>query len=55
MPDMRHSRALFRTAADARTQGVVGPKIVAGLVAGAVGVWALDRFDWFMWNRRCRD
>jgi len=22
-----------------------------GAVAGAVGVWALDRVDWFMWNR----
>lgn len=22
-----------------------------GAVAGAVGVWALDRIDWFLWNR----
>lgn len=22
-----------------------------GMVAGAIGVWALDRTDWFMWNR----
>jgi uncharacterized membrane protein YagU involved in acid resistance len=29
----------------------VGLKVVAGLAAGAVGVWALDRIDWFMWNR----
>ena len=26
-------------------------RIVAGLAAGALGVWALDRVDWFMWNR----
>lgn len=22
-----------------------------GLAAGAIGVWALDRIDWFMWDR----
>lgn len=31
--------------------GNTGLKILAGLAAGAVGVWALDRVDWFMWNR----
>jgi uncharacterized membrane protein YagU involved in acid resistance len=29
----------------------VGTKVLAGAAAGAVGVWALDRIDWFMWNR----
>lgn len=29
----------------------VGLKVLGGLAAGAVGVWALDRIDWFMWNR----
>ena len=23
-----------------------------GAIAGAVGVWALDRVDWFLWNRQ---
>ena len=26
-----------------------------GAAAGAVGVWALDRVDWFMWNRESDD
>ena len=26
-------------------------KVFAGAAAGAVGVWALDRADWFLWNR----
>lgn len=25
-------------------------KVLAGAAAGAFGVWALDRIDWFMWN-----
>ncbi len=25
--------------------------VAMGLVAGAIGVWALDRVDYFMWNR----
>ena len=25
--------------------------LLKGAVAGAVGVWALDRVDWFNWNR----
>ncbi len=24
--------------------------VITGAVAGAIGVWALDRIDWFMWN-----
>lgn len=35
----------------ANDAGDVVLKVAAGLVAGAVGVWALDRIDWFMWNR----
>jgi uncharacterized membrane protein YagU involved in acid resistance len=26
-------------------------KVFTGAIAGAIGVWALDRIDWFMWNR----
>jgi hypothetical protein len=26
-------------------------KALMGAAAGAIGVWALDRVDWFMWNR----
>lgn len=25
--------------------------VLMGAVAGAIGVWALDRIDWFLWNR----
>lgn len=28
-----------------------GLKLLAGAAAGAIGVWALDRVDWFMWDR----
>jgi uncharacterized membrane protein YagU involved in acid resistance len=31
--------------------GDIALKVVAGFAAGAAGVWALDRIDWFMWNR----
>ena len=24
---------------------------VKGAIAGAIGVWALDRLDWFLYNR----
>ena len=26
-------------------------KVLAGFAAGALGVWALDRLDWFMWDQ----
>lgn len=26
-----------------------------GIAAGAIGVWALDRVDWFLWNRETDD
>lgn len=29
----------------------VSLKVVAGAAAGAIGVWALDRLDWFMWGQ----
>lgn len=29
--------------------------VLMGAVAGAVGVWALDRVDWFMWNRESEE
>ena len=34
-------------------QDALDPLVVAalGAAAGAFGVWALDRLDWFMWNR----
>lgn len=28
---------------------------LTGAVAGVIGVWALDRIDWFMWNRESDD
>jgi uncharacterized membrane protein YagU involved in acid resistance len=31
--------------------GDVALKVVAGFAAGALGVWALDRLDWFMWDQ----
>lgn len=31
--------------------GDVALKVVAGLAAGALGVWVLDRLDWFMWDQ----
>lgn len=31
--------------------GDVALKVVAGFAAGALGVWALDRLDWFMWSQ----
>jgi len=31
--------------------GDVALKVVAGFAAGALGVWALDRLDWFMWGQ----
>ena len=30
-------------------------RVLMGAAAGAVGVWALDRIDWFMWNREGND
>ncbi len=39
------------TSANANDASDVALKVMAGLAAGAVGVWALDRIDWFMWNR----
>ncbi|WP_429206681.1 hypothetical protein [Massilia sp. UYP11] len=35
---------------DTDTAGGVSTALM-GVVAGAVAVWALDRVDWFMWNR----
>ena len=31
--------------------GDVALKVAAGFAAGALGVWALDRLDWFMWDQ----
>jgi uncharacterized membrane protein YagU involved in acid resistance len=36
--------------ANAQDDGTLAA-MMSGAVAGAVGVWALDRIDWFMWNR----
>ena len=30
-------------------------KALMGFAAGVIGVWALDRADWFMWNRESLD
>lgn len=32
-----------------------GVKLLLGAAAGAAGVWALDRTDWFMWNHEDLD
>lgn len=39
------------TTTDAHEGGGTLAAVITGAVAGAVGVWALDRIDWFMWNR----
>lgn len=31
--------------------GSTGTKLLIGAAAGAIGVWALDRVDWFLWRR----
>lgn len=49
--NVMQSSADIGTAANASDAGEVALKVAAGLMAGAVGVWALDRIDWFMWNR----
>lgn len=51
MTDMFQSPSPNETVASASNTSNVGLKVIAGIAAGAVGVWALDRFDWFMWNR----
>ena len=49
--DTIQSSSNGKASSDANDAGDVAFKVVAGLAAGAVGVWALDRIDWFMWNR----
>ncbi|CAA9519127.1 MAG: hypothetical protein AVDCRST_MAG91-2092 [uncultured Sphingomonadaceae bacterium] len=39
------------TQADNETPANTLATVLMGAAAGAVGVWALDRIDWFMWNR----
>ncbi len=51
MTDMLQSRSRSETVATASNTSNVGLKVLAGIAAGALGVWALDRVDWFMWNR----
>ncbi len=51
MTDLFQSPSPSETVAGASNTSNVGLKIIAGIAAGAVGVWALDRVDWFMWNR----
>lgn len=29
--------------------------VVRGVMAGAIGTWALDRVDWFMWDRESEE
>lgn len=40
---------------DVRTMGETLATAFMGAAAGAIGVWALDRVDWFMWNRESDD
>lgn len=36
---------------DPNDVGDLALTVVAGFTAGALGVWALDRLDWFMWDQ----
>lgn len=51
MTDRLRSAARNRETGGADSASNVGLKVLGGLVAGAAGVWALDRVDWFMWDR----
>jgi uncharacterized membrane protein YagU involved in acid resistance len=55
MADTPQVPASSGTVAGANSASNAGLKVIAGLAAGAVGVWALDRVDWFMWNRENPD
>lgn len=43
------------TSAMSSDLGEVAFKVGAGLAAGALGVWALDRLDWFMWDQEAAE
>lgn len=47
--------AVKTTQADTETPANTLATILMGAAAGAVGVWALDRIDWFMWNRESEE
>ncbi|GGI92309.1 hypothetical protein GCM10007973_30640 [Polymorphobacter multimanifer] len=51
MTDTSRPAAPDATMANRNDPDKAGVKILAGLAAGVIGVWALDRVDWFMWNR----
>jgi hypothetical protein len=52
LPSRHHGRtAMPRRRQPIRRGGGTLATVVSGALAGAVGVWALDRIDWFMWNR----
>jgi len=51
MDELTQVPARSRAPAGTNSASNVGLKVLGGLVAGAVGVWALDRVDWFMWDR----
>jgi hypothetical protein len=38
-----------------QTTNELAAKVMLGTAAGAAGVWALDRADWFMWNLESLD
>jgi uncharacterized membrane protein YagU involved in acid resistance len=37
--------------ANGRQDGVLATELLKGAIAGVVGVWAMDRIGWFMYNR----
>lgn len=48
---LRHT-GLSQSSGVSRSGGTaMASAALMGAAAGAVGVWALDRVDWFMWNR----
>jgi len=49
---MMHERTAMTstTTTDGQDGGGTLAAVITGAVAGAVGVWALDRVDWFMWD-----
>jgi short-subunit dehydrogenase len=50
-----NERQRARQQARSDGEGDFAVKALLGLAAGAVGVWALDRADWFMWRRESLD
>lgn len=54
MQDVIERPANTKQATDGGGYGLAS-KALMGAAAGAAGVWALDRADWFMWDRESED